>query len=256
MILTSRDQALLASLQSYGLLTTRLIKARHFSDIAMTTVLRRLRILEEAGYIQRISGLDFGQNAWSLTVKSAEAFHPKAVKVHFPRFILEHDLKLMALRLRLEESGLVHSWRPEHEIRSIVAERHGIKTMSDRTIPDGLMGIENEGQKESVAVELELSSKNQERYRSIFWDYADKDSLWGLWYVVKKKGIATQLLTARKNGYQRGPYFLWSELDDVMKDPLQAMIYSGKRRFKISEIWTPKTAHSPAHPMSRQIEKE
>lgn len=174
MILTLRDERILIEIQSYGLLTTRMIAARHFENTAMTTVLRRLRLLEQEGYIHRVVGLEGGQLAWSLTQKSALRFDSKPSKIHFPRFVLDHDLKLVQLRLRLEGANLVHSWRPEHEIRAKVAARFGVRGISHRTIPDGLMGIENKGFKQTLAIEVELSAKNQKRYRSIFWDYGRK----------------------------------------------------------------------------------
>lgn len=254
MILTLRDQRILTEIQSYGLLTTRMIAARHFKDTAMTTVLRRLRLLEHDGLIQRISGLEGGQLAWSLTQKSALRFNSVPSKIHFPRFVLDHDIKLVELRLQLEGVNLVHSWRPEHEIRAKVASRYGVRGISHRTIPDGLMGIENKGFKQTVAIELELSAKNQKRYRSIFWDYSRKKNLWGVWYVVGRKSIATQILTAAKSAnYFRGePYLFWSILDDVLKDPLNAKIFNGGNSYQICEVLKPVAAHPPAHTMSMQ----
>jgi len=252
MILTTRDQTILKDLQTYALFTTRQIAARYFPSVAMTTVLRRLRTLESEGYTQRISGLDGGQNAWALTKMSAERFFPQSSKVHFPRIILDHDLALTNLRLKLEEVGIVRSWRAEHEIRSKVAQKHGLTRMPSLIVPDGLMGIEHKSINETVAVELELSAKNQTRYRKIFQDYSQKQNLWGFWYVVRTKSIGRQLMTAAKNSRFRGPYFLWSLLDDVMSDPLNARIHSHSETYKIAQIWKPLIAHRPAQGMSGQ----
>lgn len=254
MILTKRDKAVLLDLNQYGLHTTRILASRHFPGVALTTVLRRLRVLEAHDYIQRISGLEGGGNAWALTKVAAQAFLPAASKVHFPRFILDHDLKLAALRLRLEGVGVARSWRPEHEIRARVARKHGLEGVKDRVVPDGLMGVEVGGLKETVSVELELSPKNQGRYCRIFRDYATKGSLWGFWYVVGSATIGRQLEKAAKDSWYAGnrPFFFWSVLEDVMRDPLSATVTSMKASHKLSDLWMPEPAHTPAQRVSRE----
>mgnify|MGYP003579448786 CR=1 FL=1 len=124
MILTDRDKKLLLDVTSYALLTTKVIQARYFQNVAMTTVLRRLRMLENHGYIQRIHGLENAQLAWGLASVGAAQFPEKISKIHFSRSTLDHDLKLMALRLKLEVHGISKSWRPEHEIRALVAKKN------------------------------------------------------------------------------------------------------------------------------------
>lgn len=258
MILTSRDIAFLKDLQSYGLFTTRRLTEKHFKSIAMTTALRRLRALERGGHIQRITGLETGGNAWALTKASAKTFMPKAAKIHFPRFILDHDLKLVDLRLRLEAAGISHSWRPEHEIRANVATKYGLKNIAERIMPDGLMAVEIDGLREAVAVELELFPKKQRRYRRIFADYGAKKNLWGFWYVVQSATIGKQLMRAARESWHREnrPLFLWSLLNDVLADPLNAPVHTYNNTYFLRELWTPKNttspAHTPAHGMSRE----
>ena len=261
MILTPRDNAILFDLNQYALLSTRALASRHFSGVALTTVLRRLRILEASGYIQRISCFEGGGNAWALAKRSAEIFAPAASKIHFPRFILDHDLKLTDLRLRLESVGIARSWRPEHEIRVRVARKHGLAGAKARTFPDGLMGIEVNGLQETVAVELELSPKNQDRYGRIFREYSTKENLWGIWYVVGSETLGNQLLKAARTNWHRDrrPYFLCTTLAEVMNDPLEARVFGYSAVRKLREIWRPKLiergelpAHTPAQGVSRQ----
>lgn len=244
MILTSRDIAILKDLQSYGIFTTRRLTERHFQGVAITTALRRLRALERGGQIQRITGLATGGNAWALTKASAKMFRPKAAKVHFPRFILDHDLKLLDLRLSLEAAGISHSWRPEHEIRANVAAKYGLKNITERVIPDGLMAVEIGGLREAVAVELELWPKNQRRYRRIFADYGAKKNLWGFWYVVQSATIGKQLMRAARESWHRGnrPFFLWSKLDDILADPLSAPVHTYTDSRLLGEFWTQKNS--------------
>lgn len=257
MILTDRDKKLLLDLTSYALLTTKVIQDRYFQNVAITTVLRRLRRLEDDGYIQRIHGLENAQLAWGLAKLGAEEYQDKISKIHFSRSTLDHDLKLMALRLKLEDHGVSKSWRPEHEIRALVAKKNNQKGLSDRIIPDALMGVENNEFKESVAIELELSPKNQSRYRNIFGEYQQKSSLWGLWYVVGNMSIGRQLEKAAKDAdfYGRKPFFLWSNLNEVLLDPANAVLKMRDRKYLLKELWEINPAHTPAQDMSRENEK-
>jgi len=248
MILTPRDRALLLDLNEYALHRTRTLRERHFPGVAMTTVLRRLRILESEGYIQRIEGLPNAQVAWSLTGKTAELLQPKASKIHFPRFVLDHDLGLADLRLALEGHGIARSWTPEHEIRSRVAKAHGMRRVADRNVPDALMGIQTGGQQHVVAVELELTAKNQRRYRRILDDYGTKQSLWGIWYVVPRRTIAKQVLHAANDIAHAKPFLMWSILEDVMRSPLESIVHGVKAKYRLRDLWTP--AHTGAQSVS------
>lgn len=246
MKLTERDQNLLLDLNAYALHRTRTIRDRHFPGVAMTTVLRRLRLLEDEGYVRRIEGLPNAQVAWTLTGKSAEQLLPRASKIHFPRFILDHDLKLADLRLLLEEQGIAHSWNPEHEIRSRVAKAHGHRGVGERNVPDGLMGIQIGGQSRIVAIEVELTAKNQRRYRRILDDYGTKQSLWGVWYLVHRYTIGKQVLHAAKDIAYRQPLLLFSVLEDVMRSPLDAAVYGMKARYRVRDLWDHQTSVTQA----------
>ena len=253
MVLTERDRRLLRKLQSYAILTTRQLATMIFPGIAITTVLRRLRALEQGGYIQKIEGLRSTERAWGLTERTAREEPDQPAKVHFPRHSLDHDLKLTDLRILLEGKGIAHSWIPEHEIRAKVARVHGLREAQRKVIPDGIAGVEVEGVKESIAVELELSFKNSRRYWQIFQDYKSKKNLYAVWYVVGSKGIGRHLEKAYKHCYFSGhPFLFWSVLDDVMRDPITAIIHCAGDTFPVEEIFTRK-APAPAHPPAQGV---
>lgn len=254
MRITSRDELLLTQLQTYGCLTTRQIESKIFTGIRLTTILRRLRHLNKTGYIQKILGLESSERLWAITKKSAEKFHFESSKTSFPRAILEHDSLLATLRIQLEEYGIAHSWIPEHEIRQSVARRHGVRETQRRVIPDGIMGVEINGLKESIAIELELSPKNQERYRQILRDYANKESLFAVWYLVESKTLKKQIEQAEKSIYkgEKSPKILFSLADDVLRNPLDAVIESKLVRQKLCDLFTLKPAHPLAHSVSRK----
>jgi DNA-binding Lrp family transcriptional regulator len=249
MVLTERDKRLTSALQSYAILTTRQLAAMIFPSIAITTVLRRLRVLEAGGYIQRIEGLKSTERAWGLTERKDNTDQESPAKVHFPRHSLDHDLKLTELRIRLEGKGIALSWIPEHEVRAKVARAHGFREAKRKVIPDGIAGVEVDGVKESMAVELELNFKNSRRYWQIFQDYQSKKNLYAVWYVVASKGIGRHLEKAYKECYPSGnPFLFWSILDDVMSDPIAATIHCAGETFSVEEIFARKEPE-PAHPL-------
>lgn len=120
------------------------------------------------------------------------------------------------------------------------------------------MGVEVGGLKESVAVELELSPKNQERYRQILRDYSRKESLFAVWYLVQSKTLKRQIEQAEKSIYPgtRSPRILFSVVDDVLANPNEAVIESKSNRQKLCDFFTMKPAHPDAHEVSGQIEAE
>lgn len=268
MVLTNRDKILFLKLQSYGLLTTRQLGNMVFPNVCLTTVLRRLRKLESKGYIKRLLRLDGYEIAWSVTFCGVQIVGDLPIKRNFRSDTLDHDLKLTDVRIALEGSGIAQSWTPEHTIRSKVAREHGLKNMRDRVIPDGLMGVNWQGAKESVAVELELNFKNTNRYYKTFRQYHEKSSLWGVWYIVHSEGLgrAVEREWGRSKSYYEGNgRFLWSLVDDVLKDPLNTKIRADGVIYNITEIWKPlekkpekkleeipalKPAHTPAFSLS------
>lgn len=255
MKITERDRQLLHLLQSYALLTTRQLGTQVFPGVAITTVLRRLRALEEGGYIQRIEGLPSTERAWGLTEKSANVDPERPGKIHFPRHSLDHDLQLTDLRLWLEGHGIALSWIPEHDIRVKVARAHGLSEAKRKVVPDGIAGVEVGGVKESIALELELNFKNLRRYREIFWDYQSKKNLYAIWYVVATKGLGRQVEKAYRNCYFSGrPLLFWSLHEDVMRDPLKATIFHANGEAYVSQIFAAK-ATGPAHPPAQGVSR-
>lgn len=250
--LTERDERLLATLQTYGCLTTKQIQAKLFHGVALTTVLRRLRALEEEGWLQKILGLESAERLWSLTKKAVDKFSFESAKIHFPRAILEHDSLLSALRMRLEDSSIVQSWVPEHAIRKRVAVKHGLSEMKRRVIPDGIMSVRINGMNESIAVEVELSNKNQERYRQILHDYSKKKTIYAVWYLVKSETIRKQIEHAKNGTFfdSMKTRLFFSSLDDLFRDPLEAKISEKNETLLLKQLFDAQPAHPVAHVVS------
>jgi len=239
MILTKRDKFLLQKLLSYGLLTTRQVLALVFNGVAATTVLRRLRILEKAELICRIPLLGTGALAWCATPKGGAIVSILLPKKTFRPDHLEHELKLVSLRIALEGSEIAQSWIPEHEIRHKVFQRNGLDTGRRMLVPDGIMGVESLDGPESVAIELELNFKNSGRWVKVFRDYRSRKTIRSLWYVVDDASIGRAALKAWKETsfIKSNLKFYWSELNAALKYPTAAILHGEFEEVSLSSRW-------------------
>lgn len=256
MILTSRDLELFLNLQSYGMLTTKQIESLVFRGTAVTTILRRLRALESDGNIKRASRIDGGEIIWMLTNLGGAKIGKDVIKRHFRSDTLDHDLRLVGLRIHLEGLGIAKSWLPEHEIRSRAAKKWGVKWLKQKIVADGVMGATHDGLQESVAIELELTWKNSGRYRKVCDQYRMKDSLWGTWYVVESLSLGRSIERAWKETPNWFPEynFLWSLEEEILTLGLEAKVYWRKKVLILGEIFEAKlpteTVTTPAQGVS------
>ncbi len=253
-----RDKILFQSLLSYSVMTTKQIGKILFPGVSLTTVLRRLGKLENAGYIERIEGLSTYEKVWIVTQKGALIVSTKPILSRKSRFQLEHDVKLTAVRLKLEVHEVSKFWIPEHEIRSKVVRSSGVVNLKHKTIPDGIMSVEHGEYKESVAVEVELHLKNARRYERTFWDYKSKPDLLAVWYLVPTKQLGKILEKHwQRIIYGNGrPIFIWSLVDEVIHLGCEANLYSQKENIKIHDYWTSKIGNLPADSAADGVSKE
>ncbi|MCM2351840.1 MAG: replication-relaxation family protein [Bacteriovoracaceae bacterium] len=258
MKLTPRDLRLLNLLANYGMLSTKQIEKFVFRSIATTTVLRRLRVLERANLLKRITGLESHELLWMLTAEGGRTARITVPKSKWSKNMLEHDHKLVGLRIALEVSGISHSWTPEHEIRSFIFKKHGLKGMKNRIVPDAFMGIEVNGFKHSVAIELELTLKNKTKIRKTLSRYMEKGKFHALWYVAPKKSILDSVWRQwlALGGPQSGIIFYASLLPEVIESPLKVRLMGTKPHRIIGDTWTQNSVLKTAQEVSRQNETE
>ena len=196
---TDRDLLLLELLESYGVLSTQQIRGLIFKDINTRTVLRRLRLLKQRGFIYSSEGLPNGSLAWILSKKSAQLFkHDIETKV-INKSSLQHDVAVSAIRIQLEKLKIAESWTAEHVLRKELLKSYG-KTEAFRDyqlrvslIPDSLFTIKDEEEIKTVALELEFSLKSKARYKKIFSKYKEKENISFVWYVVLNKSVGEVL---------------------------------------------------------------
>lgn len=254
MKLTKRDIQLLKLLAATGFMGTSHIRSRFFDGAARTTVLRRLRMLEKNSFIKRVLGLESQEVLWMLTTKGANEARVLRPKSHWSKNMLEHDYRLVCLRMSLEQTGIAHSWLPEHQIRSELFRKHGPKDFQERIVPDGLIGVEVNGKSESIALELEITMKNQIRIKKTLKRYITKGGIYALWYVAPKMSILNSVWKywQLNGGLQSKVKLHCSLLDEVLKSPLKARLLGTKPVSTIGESWIIKGVPQSAHGVSRQ----
>jgi hypothetical protein len=156
------------------MLSTKQVGLNFFKGVDTSTFLRRLRLLESKNYLKRIIGLESHELLWTLAEKGTGIAKVSLPKRRWSKNMLEHDYKLLCLRLILEGAGISESWTPELQIRSSIFEKYGLRGIKQRLVPDGLMSVEVNGKMESVAIEMELTLKSKRRYRNLFNHYKQR----------------------------------------------------------------------------------
>lgn len=250
--ITNRDLALFKSLGHYGVLSTGQIWEIHFKEIAKTTMLRRLRALEEKDQIRRIHGLPDGSHGWCLTLTCARSFGIQGVFRHINRTSLVHDVALSEVRLKLKSVGLGETWIPEHILRYQAWENRIKHRRVAETIPDGIFTIEHKGEHLAVAVELEINQKNSERYQKSFRAYYCKRNLGMVWYLVPNESLGRRLESVWKKIPSSETIFAWSLISNVLNNPYDIELHcDGKKRLLREFIAIHRPAHSSAQGVSR-----
>ena len=106
MRLQKRDCELLKMICDFGLLSTKQIGNLFFKEVAITTVLKRLRILEREDFIKRVTGLGSFELLWGINNKGARLIEKENFKTSWNKQLLEHDYKISCLRLSFLNSKL------------------------------------------------------------------------------------------------------------------------------------------------------
>ncbi|MCZ0931603.1 MAG: replication-relaxation family protein [Oligoflexia bacterium] len=226
--LTDRDLLLLELLEGYGVLSTQQIRGLIFKDINTRTVLRRLRILKQRGFIYSSEGLPNGSLAWVLSKKSAKIFKQDIELKFINKSSLQHDVAVSGIRIQLERLKIAKSWTAEHVLKkqliSSYSPNESYRDYQTRVslIPDGLFTTnDNHGGMKTIALELELCLKARHRYKKIFLKYREKKNISFVWYVVLNKSFG-ELLSRLWDKYALHAWgncnFAYSTLNEVFRE--------------------------------------
>jgi len=266
MILQPRDKRLLELLSRFGVLSTDQIAKLCFDKIAHTTVMRRIRKLEETNLVLRLGGLPNAMNAWCLTTEGATLIGKEEPFRYSNRNTLAHEVTLSELRTALDRVGLGADWTSEMEMRRRMQWRPSVRERNP-LVPDGLFVASRSGQSRVVAVELELNAKNLARYRKLFFEYSIKNAMSLVWYVVATSSIGNTVLEQwnRTVRFQYSPVMIVTVLSEVLCDPATARVFTLDREKSRLSDWIdiksiPNTdggdGPQTAHEVSRQTPSE
>jgi len=253
----TRDKEMLKTISELGLISTKQVRHLFFNDdVAMTTVLKRLRLLEKERLIKRVKGLECFELLWSIDHKGAKLIEKEFYKTTWNKAMIDHDHKLSSLRQLFSKLKLFESWIPEHEIRSHIFKKFSFKGGHNKLIPDGLVTIKKNGKLETWAIEMELSLKNKTRYEKIFKEYGKKENVKGIWYFVRGESLFKSLKeNIKKSSYLlNGKEVVISFIEEVLGNPFRAKVHYPNDQFLLSKIFgVPEfqLAQVPTHNVSK-----
>jgi hypothetical protein len=251
MVVTKRDLRCLDFLTKYGVLSTSQINRSVFFQIRSTTVLRRLRKLEEAKLISRISGMKSQGLIWVATLKGAQRIGSNAPLGTVNRNTLNHDVQVSETRLRLEENGVGSNWIAGYVLKQRAGASVG-KNGEGPTdvIPDALFSIATNTPEQRVAFEVELTPKSLKRYRKILSEYDDKRGIFRLWYLVlnEQLGVLLEDEWTRVDRSKGSSFLFWSLIPDILNDPFSATVRNKSHRLSVQNLFQLKLKLKlPAH---------
>lgn len=250
MYFTNRDQHLLSDLGNYGLLSTTIIVEKHFNNVDYSTVLRRLRILEKEGLIRRAGLLMTTENLWAIAPKGAKKMSLENFKCYWNQASIDHDFKLIKLRMFLVELGIIRKWIAEHVIRSMIYKKYSLRDAKNKLIPDGIFESKIDNSSHSMAIELEMNLKSQSRYKKILGQYQWNKDLLGVWYIVPSQAILNKLIdywNRTTSSYTEGKIY-FSLLDDLLTFKGESLLYSTNEKFLLKEFFK-----IPAHQTAQEV---
>lgn len=260
MKVTKRDLHLLQILHNFSLLSTLQINILVFPEVDYRTVLRRLRKLEASKLIQRTKEYRGGMSVWHLTGTGARRIGVIAQIRTINKNVLQHDLLVNDLRMRLTPLKMITTWKSAHQIKH---ERglqvQPLSKMLD-TIPGWLCSINSWTGQLNVAIEVELSYKGQERMKNIFYAYLRKGKLHHLWYFVPTKNFGLKLAEILKglklSRELNQNWFLWSIIPEVVEHSTAIKLHTVNGELDFRKLFVV-PAHRDAHTVGmRKIERQ
>lgn len=253
--LQPRDVHFLQTLSRFGILSSNQIAQYFFTGTAVTTALRRLRVLEKSRIILNPGHLQSGEKVWTLSKEGARQIAASEPFRYSNQNTFLHDVCLSEVRLTLESLGLGDDWTSEAEMKRNITPYYS----NSSVIPDGLFIADICGEPQVVSLEFELSAKSHKRYRSLFIDYTYKSAISHVWYVVKDESIITPILkqwqeVMSNKRLNEGQKIIFTYFDDLISEKHDAKIFDENLNSK--PLHTVFSLTRPCQGLSRETDKE
>ena len=258
---TARDTKLIRVVFDYGAVSSRQLAAWFFEGVEKTTVLRRLRRLEDGAFIRKRGTLSDGTAVYLIDETGAKHLGERPEATTFPRHLLEHEIEINSLRWRLEKLGLVKSWMTERALRSQIMRRNPGKERSNLIVPDALILFRHfldPGAK--VQMELELHAKSDQRYRARLEKFRPtkvQGSAFN-WYLVRASSCGERILRfAQKYGGTEAKDFIgFSVLQEFWERGLEAKLHRPGRAIPLHAVFAVPPEKHPAHGDAQGLSRE
>jgi len=209
-----RDRKLIQLAYEHQFVSTNQIRKFLFKNVHMSECYRRLKELEQSGFITRTAPITAGTGAY-VRVTPDGASVARGLSIHeVPQnrlnlYSIAHDMLVIEARMRLLEIWNDALWIPEQTIKREWAPSK-LCYEEEPQYPDGIVECANGTR---VAIELENAAKGKERYRQIFKKWSRSDKVNYVLYVVTSDSIKKTIMSCM-NEYEsmNGLVVLFNEL--------------------------------------------
>lgn len=253
-VLTERDYSVLMLVANNRFVAAKQLAHLWPSDPKYHNHYIRLRKLIRAGILETLEGDAGNRLGYRLTRKGisllpSETLKAKALahRSFSYRTSFDHDRLLQELRLVFEQSPLVSRYMPEHEVKRVLAERHGKKERRDvgYKVPDSLFELKTTHKPLRVALELELTMKSESRYWKNFRELLTSSDFDVVIFVTASEMMSEALRQIIKDvtandrvvrdwPHKRGMYF--ATLDSVASEKKNAVFSGEGEAFSLASL--------------------
>lgn len=217
----ARDLEILKFIFSSRVVLLKQIERKFFPGTHRAISAKRMRKLELCGFVKAGALLEDGMfNKYFISCdKSLEVTRPlwkfKIDKPHFKSESVDHDIRLTAIRLKLENLRSFRAIFPENLLQSSTdlendpVLRDFVKVQSDAAL---VVSLDNK--KQSVfSLEMELNSKGLDRYKDKLSIYYLSGNVDGVLYVCPEQSIIRCLQEADTQVRGKRNSFLYFALE-------------------------------------------
>lgn len=176
-----------------------------------------------------------------LNYKNRDVIKLVGAEISAPPYIaqLTHDEIATRSVLRLQKQGLLKSFLTESELKTQNAGQERVRSAKDRIkYPDMIIELARKDKSISLALEIELSRKDYQRYYRAIGNYSTRTYADKVLYIGSTEGIFVSLRKAmRENSYSshRQPIGFVSSVE-WEKSPATAPIYFNDYMTSIAQI--------------------
>lgn len=196
--ITERDERLFDFLFKFKYAT--IDQVAEYLQMTKRAAYKRVEFLQIEKYIDSISIKGYNKKFYALGVKIRNEFESVTYqkKISISLMSLEHHLKVTDTFLHFIKNGVLEEMICSE--REIYKTRVGLTSRKKRLykVPDLVIKLKNG---KFIAIEVELSKKNDSRMRDIFSEYILNTTYWAVYYLCDKKSVRDFVNRATKKSF-------------------------------------------------------